>query len=300
MADNYGVQIGLKDLYYAKLVSDDSFGATYTSPTKIIGAVQANINPNASMETLFADDGPMETAASLGQISLELIAADLPLDVQAALLGHTVGGDGVMLRKASDVPPWVAIGFKSLKSNGKYRFVWLVKGKFSMPEQKHETKGDKVAFQTPTIQGAFVKRDYDDVWQKITDEDGANYTPAIGAVWFTAVEQAPDVTPPTISTTVPADGAAATSVDSTIVWNFDEAIPTTLVTSGNFVVYDDVTQAAVAGVLSTNTAKTQVVFTPTSDLTAGTKYWAMVTTGVTDLAGNPLAAAEIISFTTAS
>jgi len=181
-----GVIIGLKDLHYALLQQDDENGVVYSAPVRIAGAVQANINPNASLETLFADDGPMETSASMGKIELELIAADFPLEVQAILLGHTVSG-GVLKRKASDVPPWVAIGFKSLKSNGKYRFVWLLKGKFNQPEQNHETKGDTVNFQTPTLNGSFVKRDFDDEWIHQTDEDMTNYVDSIGSGWFDAV-----------------------------------------------------------------------------------------------------------------
>lgn len=179
------VQIGLSDLHYALLTTDSvTGGATYGEPVRIVGAITANMNPNSSIETLFADDGPMETAASMGQIELETIAADFPLAVQAILLGHTVGTDGVLKRKSADVPPWVAIGFKALKSNGKYRYTWLVKGKYSMPEMGHQTKGDSIEFQTPTMNGSFVKREADDVWIMQADEDDAAFTGA--ANWFTA------------------------------------------------------------------------------------------------------------------
>lgn len=179
------VQIGLSDLHYAKLIDDDTnTGATYEEPVRVVGAITANMNPNASIETLFGDDGPMETAASMGQIELETIAANFPLSVQAELLGHTVGGDGILRRKSADTPPWVAVGFKSLKSNGKYRYTWLVKGKYSVPELAHQTKGDSIEFQTPTMNGSFVKREADDIWIIQADEDDATFTGA--ANWFTA------------------------------------------------------------------------------------------------------------------
>lgn len=186
-----GVQIGLRDVYYALLTSDKVGSITYSAPVRITGAITANINPNASNETLFADDGPMETASTIGQIALEMAVADLSTEVQSVLLGHTISAKGVLLRKGGDIPPWVALGFKSLKSNGKYRYIWLVKGKFSVPEMNHETKGDTIAFQTPTIQGSFVKRDADDLWQKMADEDALTYDPLIGTNWFTDVEYTP-------------------------------------------------------------------------------------------------------------
>lgn len=178
------VQIGLSDVYYALLTDDDIVtGVTYSAPVALIGAISANINPNASVETLFADDGPMEVATALGQIELELNMADIGLAVQAILLGHTWDAVNDRLRRAAgDTPPWLALGFRSLKSNGNYRYVWLLKGRFMVPEQVHETRGETVAFQTPTITGNFVKRDYDDQYQILGDENDTNFN---GADWFT-------------------------------------------------------------------------------------------------------------------
>lgn len=183
-----GVIIGVDNLTYAILTSDPKNGtAAYTAPVLVPGLIEANINPNSSMETLFADNGPMEVATALGAIEFELNQADLPLEVQAVLLGHTIDANGILIRKDSDIPPWVAIGFRSLKSNGKYRYVWLSKGKFSQPEQNNQTKTDGVEFQTPTISANFVRREADGVWIKQTDEDLPSYKAAIGTAWFNAV-----------------------------------------------------------------------------------------------------------------
>lgn len=192
-----GVVIGLSNLVYCKLLTDPPFGtgqATYAAPKRIPGVISATINPNASTETLFADDGPFETATTLGKISLELNVADLPLEVQADLFGHTMTSDGILIRKSTDVPPWVAIGFKSLKSNGKYRYTWLVKGKFTLSEQNNETKGDSVNFQTPKAVGSFVKRECDDEWERHIDEDSQSFTQEIADNWFNG-PYAPDTAP---------------------------------------------------------------------------------------------------------
>lgn len=175
------VRIGLRDVYYALLTQDDTIGVAYDAPERIIGAITANINPNPSTETLFADDGPMETASTLGDIELELVMADIPLPTLAVLLGHTYVGN-VLRKSAADIPPWLALGFRALKSNGNYRYVWLLKGKFMVPEETHETRSDSIDFQTPTINGAFVRRDFDDEYQIMGDEDEAGFD---GANWFT-------------------------------------------------------------------------------------------------------------------
>lgn len=187
--------IGLRDLHYALLLTDPVPGpATYKEPVRIIGAITANINPNSSSATLFADDGPSDTASTMGEISLELNVADIPLEVQAVLLGHTYE-DGILKKKGSDTPPWVAIGFRTLKSNGTYRYMWLNKGKFALPEEDYQTKGDSVEFKTPTISGSFVKRDSDDEWERTSDEDTTEFKPEYITSWFTGPITPTVVTP---------------------------------------------------------------------------------------------------------
>lgn len=180
--------VGLRDLHFAVLLTDDAAGATYETPEKISGAITAKLNPNTASGTLFGDDGPMVTATSLGEIELELNVTDLKNSTQAKLLGHTVDAKGILLRKASDVPPYVAVGYRSLKDNGEYRYTWLCKGKFKEPEQSHETKTNDVNFQTPTISGSFLRREFDDLWQKTIDSDDELYEAGTGTAWFTSVE----------------------------------------------------------------------------------------------------------------
>ena len=185
-----GTKVGLDLVYYALLTSDASDGAVYATPVRLTGGIVANINPNATSGTLFADDGPLEVASQLGMIELELQLADIPLTEQGILLGSDAVASGILYNKSTDTPPWLAIGFKSMKSNGNYRYYWLVKGKFRNIEDNSETKDDSINWQTGTIMGQFVKRDYDDVWKKMADEDESTYVDA-GDDWFTDGPDAP-------------------------------------------------------------------------------------------------------------
>jgi len=287
------VQVGLKNLYYSLLTSDPVGGPpTYEAPVRIVGAITANINPNASNETLFFDDGPGETASTIGQIALELVASDLPLSVQAALLGHTIAA-GVIQRKSTDIPPWVAIGFQSLKSNGKYRYTWLAKGKFAIPEQNNETKKDAINFQTPTISGSFVKRDSDDVWLRQGDEDEAGWDPAVATAWFTSPLGTGDTTPPTLSSTTPTDGQTL-AAPATLVWTFSEPILLDDVNEEHFLVSVDSSGADKPGTY-TKSGNT-VIFTP-SVAFAAVKHRFIAVKGIRDMSGNPLATTQTRTFT---
>lgn len=79
----------------------------------------------------------------------------------------------------------MAVAFRSKKSNGKYRFKWLLKGRFSLPAEEYKTQGDKPEFQTPVISGVFVKREFDGWWEVTGDEDMPGFT--LADVWFNKV-----------------------------------------------------------------------------------------------------------------
>lgn len=291
-----GVQIGLRDVYYAILVEDPLDGvAVYEAPVRIPGAIAANINPNSSSETLFADDGPYETASTIGGIALELNMADLTLEHQAKLLGHTIEA-GVLRRRSGDIPPWLAVGFRSLKSNGKYRYTWLNKGKFSIPEQANETKADSINFQTPSIAGTFVKRDSDDEWERHIDEDSQDYVPATGAAWFTDPQGDSDPSELTV-TVAPITGASAVEVTESVVWTFNKPVSISTVTTGNFTVMAGA--VVVPGALTVNAARTVVTFKPTGSMAASTSHTAMVNTNVKDIYNVALTASVVSTFTTA-
>jgi phi13 family phage major tail protein len=291
-----GVQVGLSDLYYAILTKDDSTGVNYQAPVKVIGAINAKISPKSNTENLYSDDGVSETVTTLGEIEVELDVKDLPFSAQAALLGHSVS-NGILVKKATDTAPYVAIGFKSKKSNGKYRFVWLYKGKFQLPEREHKTMEDKPTFQTAKVKGFFIKRDNDQAWEITGDEDEVGFT--VANTWFNnVVSIGADTTPPTV-TSAPVDAATAVAVGANVVFTFSEPIQEQAVNNANFMLFKASDGTLVNTNLTIDATKTTVTLDPTVNLTAATAYIAVATTNVKDLSGNALAQNCVVNFTTA-
>ena len=181
--------VGISNFHYSLLTKDDESGAAYGNMKKIAGLISVNINPASASETLYADNGPFETATTLGEIEVSINVADLSLQQQADLLGHKIE-NGMMVGKASDDAPYVGCAFESLKANGKIRYVKLLKGKFAEPQEQTNTKGDKIEFQTPTITGKFVCRACDKAWKKVADEDGEGFTAGIAEKWYESMEAA--------------------------------------------------------------------------------------------------------------
>lgn len=291
-------QIGLKNLVYAIMSSTDD-GATvpvYNTPVKIAEAITAKISPKMTTDPIWADDAPAELIQVTGQIDVEFAVKDVPLSVQAALLGNTITA-GVLIRKTTDIAPYVAIGYKAKKSNGKYRYVWIYKGKFEVPEQNNETLADKAKAINPTLKGTFVKRLYDDAWQKIADEDETGYVSTTGTNWFNYVDNSSDITPPTVSSTTPTNNATSVAVSVAPQITFSEAIYN--YGTPNIFLVKSTDGTVVAATNTINALGTIVTVTPTANLTAATKYYLYITSNIKDLNNNALAATNVTTFTTA-
>lgn len=181
-------RIGLDDVYYAILTDDPAGGAaTYNTPVRIFDSVSADVQPKTNMAVFYGDDGANDTATAIGEITVDFEVGIIPTAVMADLLGATIGTDGTMVQKSTDTPPYVALGFRSKKANGKYRYKWLYKGKFQWLQEQFKTMDGQPEGQTEKLSGTFVRRLSDSAMQITADEDDATFT--TGAAWFTSVVQ---------------------------------------------------------------------------------------------------------------
>lgn len=177
-------QVGLKDLHFAILTADTKDELIYEEPQAMVGAINATINPEVGTQELYADDQLWESVSTLGKIDVEIETADLPLTIRAEILGNELK-DGVLIERAADVSPHIALGFRSLKSNGKYRYVWLLKGVAQPVAEDFATKRDSVEHKTPKVKFTFMARVHDGQWKHTADEDGEDFSGA--KTWFRQV-----------------------------------------------------------------------------------------------------------------
>jgi hypothetical protein len=127
---------------------------------------------------------------------------------------------------------------------------------------------------------------------------GSNYWTDV--VFDTSV--GPDTTPPTVISTTPTAGASGVSVSAPISATFSEALAASSVSGSTFVLRDAANNPVTASV-GYNVAGRIATLIPAANLAYSASYTATAlggASGVTDLAGNPLAADKIWSFTTAA
>ncbi len=163
-------KIGLKYPVAAKLGED---GSSYSAGFVIAKAIKATISTTSNDVKLYADDGVAESDKSFSGGTFSLNVDDLTQKVYADLLGHTYTSaeeeepatPESVKSNANDEAPYFGVGFYGkIKRHGKvvYQAKWLFKVQFSEPNDETDTKGESVAFQTPTIEGSVFQLDNGD------------------------------------------------------------------------------------------------------------------------------------------
>jgi hypothetical protein len=112
-------------------------------------------------------------------------------------------------------------------------------------------------------------------------------TLAANYVWSFTTGAAADTTSPEIVSTIPANAAVTVPLNQAVSATFTEAMNPLTITTGTFTLTGP-GATSITGTVSYNAVNFIATFTPTALLTASTTYTAEVTTGATDLAGNPL------------
>jgi hypothetical protein len=118
---------------------------------------------------------------------------------------------------------------------------------------------------------------------------------AIAISGFLKVSGVIDSTPPTVTSTTPANNAVDVPANHIITATFSE--PVTLVTATTFILSTSGTPT-VDGTVTYDAVSRIATFSSTTNLTSKVTYTATITTGVTDIAGNALAQAFVLNFLT--
>jgi phi13 family phage major tail protein len=185
--------VGLKNVVIAPLTEDTEATITYGTLQAVAGAIEASVTPeNADPDVQYADDQEFSVLYPDPELSFKTKMADIPLAVQEMVFGNTIDDNGVLIRSANDQPPYFAVGFKSEKSNGKYRYVWLYKVRAKPVTENYATKeGGTVTRQTGEIEWTAIKRTHDGYYQAVADEDENSFT---GGDTFLTSVYAPTIT----------------------------------------------------------------------------------------------------------
>ena len=177
--------VGLKNVVIAPLTEDTDTSHTYGELQLVAGAIEATITPdNTDPDIQYADDIEFDVLYPDPELTFSTSMADVPLAIQEIIFGNQIDDNGVLVRTASDRPPYFAVGFKSEKSDGAFRYVWLYKVRAKPMTESYKTKeGKTITRQNGSVEWTAIKRTHDGRYQAVADE-GQNGFDASKAATF--------------------------------------------------------------------------------------------------------------------
>jgi phi13 family phage major tail protein len=178
-------------MVYAKITEGANGEETYAVPKILAKAIKADMSIELAEAALYADDALAHSVKAFKGGKLSLGVEDIGIAAASDLTGASVDDNGVLVAASEDDGCLVAVGFRALKPDNRYRYFWLFRTKFAVPSTNLQTKGDSIQFQTPTIEATIMRRNKPDAsgkhpWKaEVTEGDPG--VAAVIAAWFTQV-----------------------------------------------------------------------------------------------------------------
>lgn len=297
VADGILTPFNVDDLKISKLLTDPEGGsATYDAPIDCPGIQSISFEPDFLEKELMGDAQVLDTYSKMRFITGQVKHGRISLPLLAVLTGGALSNSGStpntqkkLTLNQANIP-----GFFKMEAvveylggddnDGDYHTVFL---KTKMTKFSIEHQGEDYAIVSFDFK-AIPQRATGDVVELIENETAV------------AIADTSDTTPPTVSSSSPADGDTDVAVGANVTFTFSEDMQANTVSDkANFyIVKSDGTNVPFA--ISYNAGAKTTTLNPSSNLDASGTYIAGVTPGVRDAAGNALAAAHVINFTTAA
>lgn len=170
-------RIGLKNFRYSLLDENEKV----KEPKTLGKAIDCKVSLELNSAELYGDDGLCESDYTFNKGEVTITVDDDDDTILAPLLGHAISEDGEIVRKDTDVAPYIAFGRILTKIVGgvyKYKVEYLSKVKFKDTMPDEATKGESIEFTTVSIEGS-VMRKTDGEWSKsktfTTYKDASDY-----------------------------------------------------------------------------------------------------------------------------
>jgi phi13 family phage major tail protein len=180
-------------MFYAKITEDETTGdETYSTPVVLAKAIKADLSIELAEAILYADDGSAYVIKDFKSGKLSLGVADISSTVAQDLTGANIDDNGVLISSGESEGAVVAVGFRALKPDNKYRYFWMYRVKFAVPATNLQTKGENITFQTPTIEGTVMRRNKADglgkhPWKAEVTEGTTGVPAEVVEAWFDTV-----------------------------------------------------------------------------------------------------------------
>ena len=144
--------MGFDNLVIAEITEDTVENFT-TGPVQILApAGEIKKSTETSSAVKHYDNQPYINITSEGADSVEFITPVLPLDIEALIFGKEQDATTkILMDSGMPAVKYFAVGYRLLKTDGTYRYVWRNKGSFSKGDEEAKSKDDSTDTNNQTL-----------------------------------------------------------------------------------------------------------------------------------------------------
>lgn len=133
---------GVDNLVFAEVVQDDLDGYE-TGPVKHLSAVaEISKTTEVSSTVKYYDNAPAIVIGGEGADEITITCAIPDLQTYAEIIGKDIDSETGAMIDSERVTKYFALGYRFKKTDGTYRYVWRLKGTFSIPDESSKTEDD--------------------------------------------------------------------------------------------------------------------------------------------------------------
>lgn len=173
-------------LVYALITKDDDTGVNNGPIRKLGEPMQVQLTPSYATGTLYGGGVKTEDISKMTGIALKLDVNKIAIEDRAIIGGHTYE-NGVLIEKAGDQAPNIAVGYEVEETENHKELVWLLKGKAKPIANTQQQSTDNITFSTDSLEIGFVPRTYDKEIKVFGDTANPDFTSEDAAVFLDSV-----------------------------------------------------------------------------------------------------------------
>lgn len=182
MATQVFPTVNVDKLYVAKIQENSKGIESFDTPRYLPGVRSIGLKISINSEPFYAEGVKWDSDESFESVEAEIDIVDITAEDEAYILGHELAEGGGVIYNENDKAPEIAMLFRAKKSNKKFRYMTLFRGKFIDSDEDYQQKEGKTNFQTRKLVGTFAPLKSNGMWKhKKDEEEGATDS------WFTSV-----------------------------------------------------------------------------------------------------------------
>lgn len=131
---------GIENLVYARVTKDTAEAYETGEVKELAGVATLSKTTESNRETHYYSNRPAIVIDAAGSDELSIEASALPLEVVADVTGQFYE-NGILIEGERE-PVYIAVGYRTFKTDGTEVVVWRYKCMASVPDEEHITKDD--------------------------------------------------------------------------------------------------------------------------------------------------------------